>query len=133
MHMVRQLRVGSRAYEPAAEALEHGARDGAKGVTTKHKLLTSSWTADVETAEIAIGRFTPRRPPANDCEVVFFEIAGDGQLHVNVTHQHCTTPVHGWAGPAKLPDGFVHNRRFDATTPNQMIRQIREMVFAARA
>src|SRR5216684_938804 len=60
---------------------------GAKAVTTTHKLLTSSWTADVETLETAIGRFTRRRRLANDCQIVFFEIAGDGQLHVNVTHQ----------------------------------------------
>ena len=107
-------------------------RIGARAVTTTHKLLTSSWTSDVEMLETAIGRFTAERPLANDCQVVFFEIAGDDQLHVNVTHQHPTMAVRGWAGPARLPDGFVHNRRFGDTPPGRMIRQIRDMVFATR-
>jgi hypothetical protein len=102
-------------------------------VTSRHKLLTSSWTADVETFERAIGRFTLDRPLANDCHVVFFEVPGDGQLHVNVTHQHQTMAVRGWAGPARLPDGFLHNRRFDDTPPRQIIRHIRDMVFADSA
>jgi hypothetical protein len=107
------------------------ARDeGAKAVTTTHTLLTSSWTADVEALETAIGRFTAHRRLANDCQIVFFEIAGDGQLHVNVTHQYSTMPVRGWAGPARLPGGFVHNRRFGDTPPIQIIRHIRDMVFA---
>lgn len=103
---------------------------GAKAVTTTHKLLTSSWTADVEAFETAIGRFPAYRRLVNDCQVVFFEIVGDGQLHVNVTHQHRTMPVRGWAGPARLPRGFVHNRRFGDTPPSQIIRHIRDVVFA---
>jgi hypothetical protein len=103
---------------------------GAKAVRTTHKLLTSSWTADVGTVETAIGRFTARRRLANDCQIVFFEIAGDGQLHVNVTHQYSTMPVSGWAGPARLPGGFVHNRTFGDTPPSQIIRHIRDVVFA---
>jgi len=104
----------------------------ARAVTTTHRNLTSSWTADVETMETAIGRFTAHGPLKNDCQVVFFEIAGDRQLHVNVTHQHQTVAVRGWSGPGKLSDGFVHNRRFGDTPPTQMIRHIRDMVFAAR-
>lgn len=114
--MSRQSRIGERA----------------RAVMTKHKLLTSSWTADVDTLETAIGRFPTDGRLANDCQVVFFEIAGDAQLHVNVTHQHATMAVRGWAGPGKLPDGFVHNRRFSDTPPDQMIRHIRDMVFASR-
>jgi hypothetical protein len=38
----------------------------------------------------------------------------------------------GWAGPAVLPQGFVHNRTFGAMPPNQIVRHIREMVFSAR-
>ena len=101
-------------------------------VTTKHKLLTGSWTADVKTLETAIGRFTADRPLAHDCQVVLFEIAGDDELHVNVTHRHRTMAVPGWAGPGRLPEGFVHNRRFGDTPPDQMIRHIRDMVFASR-
>jgi hypothetical protein len=114
-------------------SFEKGGREGAGVVTTRHTLRTNSWTADVETLETAIGRLTVDRPIANDCQVVFFEIAGDDQLHVNVTHQHATVAVRGWAGPARLPDGFVHNRRFGDATPTQMIRQIRNMICAASA
>ena len=56
-------------------------------VTTTRNLLTASWTADVQSFESAVSRFTLDRPLPNDCEVTFFEIAGDGHLHVNVTHR----------------------------------------------
>jgi len=69
----------------------------------------------------------------NDCQVAFFEIVRDGDLHVNVTHRYQTQAVPGWAGPASLPAGFVHNRTFGDVSPGQMIRHIREMVFAPRA
>jgi hypothetical protein len=111
-------------------AFENGGREGAGVVTTRHTLRTSSWTADVETLETAIGRLTADRPLADDCQVVFFEIAGDHQLHVNVTHQRPALAVDGWAGPARVADGFVHNRRFGDTTPSRMIRDIRAMIFA---
>ena len=112
-------------------SFEKGGREGAGVVTTRHTLRTSSWTADVETLETAIGQLSVDRPMSNDCQVVFFEIAGDDQLHVNVTHQRPTKSVRGWAGPAALPAGFVHNRRFGNTTPSRMIRQIRDMIWAA--
>jgi hypothetical protein len=112
-------------------SFENGAREGAGVVTTRHTLRTSAWTADVQTLETAIGGLTAEHPIANDCQVAFFEIAGDDQLHVNVIHRRPTMAVRGWAGPAKLPEGFVHNRRFGNTTPSRMIRHIREMVFAA--
>jgi hypothetical protein len=114
-------------------SLERRGLKRAGPVTTRHKLLTSSWTADVETLEKAVGLFAVERPLANDCQVVFFESAGDGQLHVNVTHQHPTMAVPGWAGPARLPDGFLHNRRFDGAPPSQIIQHIRDMVFADSA
>ena len=100
--------------------------------TTSHKLLTDSWTADVETLETGVEQFTSDRPLLNHCRVVFFEIAGDGDLHVNVTHQHETIPVRGWAGPGRLPDGFVHNRRFGDAAPRAILRHVRDMVYAAR-
>ncbi len=101
-------------------------------VTTGHSLLTSSWTTDVETVEAAIGRFTADRRLASDCQVILFEIAGDDQLHVNVIHerQHPKVAVRGWSGPGLLPDGCVYNRRFGNATQAQIIRHIREMVFA---
>ena len=105
--------------------------EGGKSVTTSHTHLTGSWATDVETVEAAIGRFTAVQPLTNECHVSFFEIAGDGQLHVNVTHQHATKAVRGWAGPGITRDGFVHNRRFSVMLPSAIIRHIRAMVFAA--
>jgi hypothetical protein len=64
--------------------------------------------------------------------VVCFEIAGDGHLHVNVTHRYATRAVKGWAGPGKMADGFVHNRRFGNASQSEMIRHVRNMVFAVR-
>jgi hypothetical protein len=101
-------------------------------ITTAHNLLTQSWTADVKTLEIAIRQLTSRRLPANDCRVALFEVAGDRDLHVNVTHRHKTAAVKGWAGPAALPQGFVHNRTFGDMPPKAIVRRIREMVFSAR-
>lgn len=100
--------------------------------TTRHRLLTDSWTDDVATLETAVGRFTSARPLLNTCQVVFFEIAGDDDLHVNVTHQHETIAVGGWAGPGRLPDGFVNNRRFGDTPPRAILKHVRNMVYAAR-
>jgi hypothetical protein len=111
---------------------EQGRRGGAMAISARHHLLTNSWTADVEGLETAIGRFRIDGHVVNPCEVMFFEIAGDGHLHVNVTHRHATKTVSGWAGPGHLPDGFIHNRRFGDTTQSAMIRHIRDMVFAAR-
>ena len=104
----------------------------ARAVTTTHRNLTSSWTEDVETLETAIRQFPAHGPLKNDCQVVFFEVDGDHQLHVNVTHRHQTVDVRGWSGPGKLPDGFVHNRRFDHAPPSRIVEHIREMVFAGR-
>jgi hypothetical protein len=101
-------------------------------IKTTHKLLTGSWTADVHVVEDAIGRFGPSRDVSNDCQVVLFEIVRDRHLHVNVTHKYATRTIPGWAGPAVLQSGFVHNRTFDDTTPSDIIRHIRRMVFAVR-
>jgi hypothetical protein len=129
--MDRNSRNGNRSHEPM-DSSESGRRRGPMAITTKHKLLTGSWTADVEALETAVGRFNVDHPLTNDCRVVFFEIAGDEHLHVNVTHRYPTRAVSGWAGPASVPDGFVHNRTFGETQPRQMIRHIRDMVLAAR-
>jgi len=107
-----------------------GGREGAGVITTRHSLRTNSWTADVAVMETAVGRLTLDRPLADDCQVVFFEIPGDHQLHVNVIHQRPAMAVDGWAGPARVTDGFVHNRRFGDITTNRMMRYIRDMVFA---
>jgi hypothetical protein len=95
-------------------------------ITATHKLVTECWTADVDAVETAIRRFRS----STDCQVRLFEMAGDRQLHVNVTHQSPTTTAPGWAGPASLPQGFVHNRRFSEPA-SQIVRHIRNMVFAA--
>ena len=101
-------------------------------ITARHQLLSHSWTADVEHLESAIGRFKNDRNVANNCEVLFFQIVGDAHLHCNVTHRHATKTVNGWAGPGRVPGGFVHNRRFGGTPQTDMIRHIRDMVCAAR-
>jgi hypothetical protein len=48
--------------------------------------------------ETAIRRFKTDRNLMNNCEVVFFELVGNGHLHVNVTHTYVTKAVSGWAG-----------------------------------
>ena len=101
-------------------------------VTTTHRFVTDSWMADVQSLESAVAEFTLDGPLSNDCEVAFFEIAGDPHLHVNVTHKFKTTTARGWAGPASLPEGFVHNRRFGDARPSHVTRHIRDMVFADR-
>jgi hypothetical protein len=123
-------RVGDDKRLP--DAAENGRRGGGMSIATTHRLLTGSWTADVETLEAAVGQFKADGAMRNDCHVVFFEIVRDGHLHVNITHKYPTRTARGWAGPASLPEGFVHNRTFGDTQPSQMIRHIRDMVFAAR-
>lgn len=111
---------------------QDGRRGAATAISARHQLLSDSWTADVENLERAIGRFKTDRNMTNNCEVVFFEIVGDGELHCNVTHRHATKTVSGWAGPGHVADGFVHNRRFGDAPHDDMIQHIRDMVFAAR-
>jgi len=101
-------------------------------ITIARKLLTESWTKDVDTVEAAVGRFRPGHVAKNDCHVVFFEIVPDVQLHVNVTHKYPTKSAPGWAGPAILPQGFVHNRRFsEGQSSDQIVRHMRDMILAA--
>jgi len=101
-------------------------------ITTTHNLLTRSWAADVDALEMAIGRLTLRRPLTNDCRVALFEVVGDRNLHVNVTHRYQTRAARGWAGPGILPQGFVHNRTFDKMPRYEIVRHVGKMVFSAR-
>jgi hypothetical protein len=130
--MRRKPQFGTRPGTPPAIVFKRSGRERAGTLTTSHQLLTSAWTADVARLEIAVGKFTADRRLADDCQVDFFEMPGDGHLHVNVTHQDPTVSLRGWAGPGRLPDGFIHNRRFVHSPPNQMIRHIRAMVFAEK-
>ena len=125
-------RVENHAYGSSDSS--HQTRRGghAAAVSARHQLLSDSWTADVDALERAIGRFRSDRNLTNNCEVVCFEIAGDGHLHVNVTHWYATKSVSGWAGPGKMPYGFVHNHRFGDTSRSELIRRVRDMVFATR-
>ena len=128
--MTGQLRNGSRRLKSAA-VVEYANHSRRTAITTEHSLLTTTWTADVRTVETAIGRFASEQPLASDCQVVMFEIEGDHQLHVNVVHQaEHTATVQGWSGPGQLPVGSVYNRRFGDTPAAQIIRHIRNMVFA---
>jgi hypothetical protein len=130
------MRLKSRVENHAPELRDSSDHAGSGGaavaISARHQLLSESWTADVEALERAIGRFRTDWNLTNKCEVVCFEIAGDRHLHVNVTHRYATKRVKGWAGPGKMPDGFVHNRRFGDTSQAEMIRHVREMVFATR-
>ena len=128
--MVPKPRVGNGSGGLVSS--QNGRRGGAMAISARHQPLSDSWTADVENLESAIGRFRTDSTVPNNCEVVFFEIAGDGHLHCNVTHRHATKTVTGWAGPGHVPEGFVHNRRFGDMPQKDMIRHIRDMVLAAR-
>ena len=99
---------------------------------TEHKLLTNAWIDDVAEVTRAMRAFTARRTLENECRVVLFEIAGDRELHVNVTHAQQTVSAAGWSGPGVTPAGFVHNRRFKRTKPARIARHVSETVFAPR-
>lgn len=129
--MLQKSRAGNGSSGRLASS-QNGRREGVMRISARHQLLSESWTVDVENLERAIGRFKADSNVANNCEVVFFEIVGDGHLHCNVTHRHATKTVTGWAGPGHVADGFVHNRRFGNTPHNDMVRDIRDRVFAAR-
>ena len=100
-------------------------------VNSHHALLTDAWTADVHALEKGIGDFAV--PPVYQYHVSLFEMAGDADLHVNVTHREGTREVKGWSGPGVSANGFVHNRRFHSTPTAEILRSIRQMVFAERA
>ena len=100
-------------------------------VNFHHTLLTDAWTADVKTLEEGVGKFAI--PPAHEYHVSLFELKDDSQLHVNVTHKEETRSVKGWSGPGVSANGFVHNRRFESAPIAEILRSIRQMVFAARA
>ena len=127
--MTGHLQNGSRRRVTALVDL---GRPHVPTVKTQVGLLTNSWTADVQTVAAAIAGFTTKsnKPLADDCKVMLFELEGDTQLHVNVIHRCERVEVHGWSGPGRLADGCVYNRRFGETSTNEIIRHIREMVFA---
>ena len=99
-------------------------------LTTKRNLLTAFWTRPVAEAENAINESRRDGPTRNSCEVVFFEMAGDVQLHVNVTHHRRTATERGWIGPGDTPAGFVHNRVFARETAGRMAADVCRMVAA---
>src|SRR4051812_44659799 len=102
-------------------------------LSSTRKLLNASWGADVDAIERGMLLFEEAHPLVSDCEVVFFEIATDEKLHVNVTHRYRTETVRGWAGPADTSQGFVHNRTFGASSTTRIVHNVREMVFARPA
>ncbi|HZR26301.1 MAG TPA: hypothetical protein VFA59_22080 [Vicinamibacterales bacterium] len=100
-------------------------------IMTSQNLLTDAWVDDVKDLDTAVRHFVTARASRNECRVAFFELPDDPALHVNVTHKYQTENVPGWTGPADMPAGFVHNRTFHEMPSRQVIRHIREMVFAA--
>lgn len=111
--------------------LPRNGRRARRPISARHSLLSGSWTVQVEALEAVINGFQPDGH-SNSCEVVFFEIAGDECLHVNVTHRYQRKVVSGWAGPGSIPDGFVHSRTFGVASHREMVRHIRDIVFAER-
>ena len=101
----------------------------APAITAGHALLTAAWTTEVSSLEAALGRITDARI-GNDCRVTFFEVEGDQDLHVNVTRQYATDGVNGWSGPGTTPGGLVYNRTFTRMPRYQVLRQIRNVIFA---
>lgn len=100
-------------------------------ITANHTLLTGVWTLDVKALEQALGRITDARV-SGDCRVTFFEVVGDPHLHVNVMRRSAGG-VHGWAGPGTTTDGIVYNRTFSRMPRYQVLRQIKDVIFAAPA
>ena len=101
-------------------------------ITTTHKLLTDRWATKVATLETVLGRFSADGAMKNDCEIVFFEVVRDAHLHVDIMHRFQTSTEPGWAGPADLAGGCVHNRAFGAMRPSHLVRRVLEMVLASR-
>jgi hypothetical protein len=102
----------------------------APAITAKHALLTAAWTVEVQALEAALGRITDARV-SRDCRVTFFEVAGDQHLHCNVTRPSATGDVNGWAGPGTTRAGIVYNRTFSRMPRYQVLRQIKDLLFAA--
>ena len=117
--------------------VEHLHRVKAPAITANHALLTEAWTAEVKSLVMALGRIKldarSARSVSSNCRVTFFEVAGDQHLHVNVTHQSATETIKGWSGPGTTSDGTVHNRTFSRMPRYQVLRQIKDMIFAAPA
>jgi hypothetical protein len=101
-----------------------------KNLKVERKLLGEDWENDAIAVMAAIRAFARRRPLHDDCRVVLFEVAGDRELHVNVTHHEATATPAGWSGPGVTRDGFVHNRRFGFADSGRIARHIQEMVYA---
>ena len=94
--------VGNRSSGHVASH-HNGSGGVALAISARHELLSDSWASDVEKLELAIRRFNADWSMANNCEVVLFEIAGDEQLHVNVTHKYATKSVRGGQDQAVCP------------------------------
>lgn len=100
-------------------------------VVTRHSPVTAAWSPGVEAVKSALERSEETQGAFTaECEVVLFEIPGDDQLHVNVIHAYPRAAPVGWSGPGRLAEGCVYNRRFPHAPASQIIRRVREMVFA---
>ena len=94
-------------------------------------LIGGSWTKCVDAIGTALWHFEARHSLATDCTMAFFNTVDDEALHVNVTHPHRTKRIRGWTGPGETAGGFVYNRTFEAAPTPQILRHVRDMVFAA--
>src|ERR1043166_3156188 len=112
---------------------EHDVRERSqhtvRAITTTQALLTGAWKEDVRVMQAALGRITTVGTSVN-CHVTFFEVAGDGNLHVSVAHRSTGNGANGSSGSPIIPDGAVYARSFVREPRYQVLRQIRHMVFA---
>lgn len=99
-------------------------------VRIDERLLTDAWQDDAAAVSATVRAVTRRRAVRNGCRIVFFELAGDADLHVNVIHPRPIATPAGWSGPGVTAGGFVHNRRFRFSESRRMARLIEEMVYA---
>jgi len=100
-------------------------------ITTNQLLLTSVWTKDVQVLRAALDRIAGDGRSQVDCDVTFFEVASDRDLHVTVAHRPSGDAVPG--SSRDTHDGIVHTRSFVRVPRYQVLREIRAMVFAGRA
>ena len=96
-------------------------------LTINHTPVHGMWTGEVTRLQASLAHLAGKRMPVSRCEVSFFEVPGDRDLHVNVIHEREPVAVKGWSGPAAVQNGFVLNRRFHSRAG--ILGHVEEVVF----
>jgi hypothetical protein len=93
----------------------------------ERRLLTKTWTADVDAIEgLLKGRALPS--PEENRKVIFFEVAGDGMLHVTVLRERESFTTTPWSGPEQATDGFRYVHAFGDRPVRDIATSIREQL-----